>query len=501
MKRIINFRPIAFSAIGVILGAILCSYYPYLGVFVYPIVGVSALIFPFIIKLLCFDTPFSKIRVASFAFFIAMLVGFSRVYFSVDNAVNESLDEDEYTISGVVSEKSVNGGSAKIRLCDCFLGGESVGDISLYTDSEVRLYDVISAKCRVKPVEITDEEGIKYSYNILSGISSYSQGVTSVKVIGKSDSIFSKIKIFVDEALNVEKEEKGGVIAALFTGDTGYLDSEELKVYRLGGIAHVFAVSGMHVGMLYIALGFIFRKNKGKRLLKSIIISLILILYSGTCGFSASSLRAAIMFIILGLSDVVGEKGDSFNAISFACIVVCLIFPTEIFGMGFALSFSIALSLVFLAPTIKRKINYNEKISSVLSGTLSAQLVAYPMSVNAFGYFPIVGIITNFFIVPVVSIIYYMIWIAFILSAILPVIRPITLFLPNMLIVGVDSLTAFLSGMKLYIDFIPPIIGGIYYAALALLSDGVNVSAKIKRASVSIIGVCMLVSVVFSIIK
>ncbi|MBR1868368.1 MAG: ComEC/Rec2 family competence protein [Clostridia bacterium] len=498
MKRIINFRPIAFAAVGAIVGAVISSYYPALGFFAFIIVGVLGLIYPIIVKLLCFDTPFSKIILSDLLFFFVILLSFLRVYDYVDGALRSAVKEGEYTVEGVVVEKSISGKEARVRLSDCVCNGENTGDIYFYSLSGVSLYDTVSVRCNLKPIDPTDDEGFRYSYLALKGVSYISFGKASAYITGKSQDPFAKIKLFVDSVFAVEEEENGGVITALFTGDTEYFDAETLNAYRFGGIAHVFAVSGMHVGMLYVALGFILRRKKGKRMIKCAIISIALIAYSGVCGFSASSMRAAITFTALCFSEALGEKGDHLTALSLACIIVCFLFPSEIFGIGFALSFLISLALILLAPPLKREMAFGEKISDVLSGTLSAQIAALPISVNSFGFFPIVGILTNILLVPIVSIVYYMLWVAFIISAIIPVIRPIALFLPNILITGIDGITTFLSSFKLSVDIMPPALAFAYYGGAIVYSDGVNASKAAKRAAFASIPLCFAVCAVFS---
>ncbi len=100
--------------------------------------------------------------------------------------------------------------------------------------------------------------------------------------------------------------------------DTAYA----LLTGNAGGVAHIFAVSGLHIGILYAALSFAFKKLKKYRVLPALA---AVILYAAFCGFSVSSVRAVIMCAVLGIYNALGRKYDFLGAIAFASSAVLFI--------------------------------------------------------------------------------------------------------------------------------------------------------------------------------
>ena len=267
----------------------------------------------------------------------------------------------------------------------------------------------------------------------------------------------------------------------MICGDTAALE-DNADIYRTAGIAHVFAVSGMHVGLLCALLSLIMKPIPVKKAYKSIIVIFVLFTYSWVCGFSASSLRAAIICSVYLIVGTAYEKKDSLSALAVASITVLLMNSCDLFNAGFVLSFSLCLSLIVISPAVAALIRgKSEKLKGSIGAIFAAQAVAMPLSVCYFGSFPLVSIVSNFVIVPVVVVCFFACFIGLGLSLIIP--PSIANFVADNMLRGIDYFTGLLAKTKAAVTVFPSWAMVIYFIALSIASDLVGANRKIKLLS------------------
>ncbi len=149
-----------------------------------------------------------------------------------------------------------------------------------------------------------------------------------------------------------------GVYLALTFGDRGMLDFEQKQAYVQTGIFHVLAISGLHVGIVYIVLlfllRFLFLHNKWLQLCLVII---CLALYTFMAGNSVSVTRAFFMFVLIhiGNSFALGQK--TVNTTLFVALLMLIYQPFWLFDIGFQLTFSAVLAIVIYHPKLKKFFN------------------------------------------------------------------------------------------------------------------------------------------------
>ena len=488
----INFRPILFSALSLFVGVILYRNYPVMGAWTIltPIFAMS------LICLVCYIT-FGKekrhtVLATSAVCFIFILIGMLSLGLKVNSATNKAVASGYYTVVGEVKDVSYKDGGYYATLTDCTYNGEEGGDFYTYRlQTKVDLYDIVEIKCYVKSDKVVN--GDKISHRIISEWSNYASRIDNVRVVGKSNSIASRFKTRTDAIFKKILGEDFGILSALLRGDDSEM-SQTVELFRLVGIAHIFAVSGLHIGLIFTALSFIFGKLKINRIIKTVIISLTLIFYSYLCGFSPSSLRATIMCTCMMISKLLGQKHDGINALSIAAIIVVLINATDLFSVGFILSFTICFSILVLAPPIKSVLSFMpNEFSSSLSVLFASQAGILPLSIKYFGGFPLVSFFANFLLLPIVSILYYLTVIGVVICLILPINEHIALFIPQILTVGIKGVTEFMANFPLVLDYMSIPLAIAYYALLLCVSDFINLPKKAKFSC----GVFILVLVLF----
>ena len=93
---------------------------------------------------------------------------------------------------------------------------------------------------------------------------------------------------------NLDKDT-AAICYAMLIGDTKGVDDATLDSFRFGGVAHIFAVSGLHIGLVYGVIAFAMKKLRANKFLSAAICIAVILLYSAVCGFTLSSVRAVIM--------------------------------------------------------------------------------------------------------------------------------------------------------------------------------------------------------------
>ena len=479
MIKPINFRPILFCALSLIFGIILFKFSPALGVltFLLPIFLFALIFFLFFI----FGEK-DKRKLALFtvgACFCFSLIGIAVLGVNVSVISGNRVQNGVYQVDGVVESVSYKDGRYYVGLTECVYDGNSGGDLFLYaSEQKVSLYDVISLKGYVCGVDKT--EGKAINSQILSGYSATCSNYYDLQIVGKKRGVATYFKTKTDDMFVAVLGDKFGVLSALLRGDVSEM-RETVSTFRLVGIAHVFAVSGMHIGLIFTALAFLLKSIPLSRLIKTAIICFTLFFYSYLCGFTPSSLRASIMCSCIAITRLVGEKYDGINALSIALTIVLVLFPVQLFTVGLILSFVICFSILILAPTFKNLFKrLPEEFASSISVLLSSQIVAMPLSVMFFGGFSLISFIANFLLLPIVTIIFYFVVIGVLICIVLPINAHIALFIPQILVVGTTGVVSVLATIPLVIKYFPPIFSVCYYSLMLCVSDFVNLPKKVK---------------------
>ncbi|ATP55898.1 hypothetical protein CPT03_05175 [Pedobacter ginsengisoli] len=213
----------------------------------------------------------------------------------------------------------------------------------------------------------------------------------------------------------LKDDDAFAVASTLILGYRADLSQETLSIYSKTGTIHALSVSGMHVGLIYLVLNWLFQFMNRNSLLKigkvAIIIALIWF-YALLTGFSPSVLRSAIMLSVFIMAKSFNRQSNSYNIISFAAFCLLLYDPFLIWDVGFQLSFLAVLGLIYLQPKIQNwwhpKNKWINKLWEATAMSLAAQFITYPLSVYYFHQFPIYFLISNLFIMVPIALLMYL---------------------------------------------------------------------------------------------
>jgi len=205
---------------------------------------------------------------------------------------------------------------------------------------------------------------------------------------------------------NIEGEEFA-ILSALTLGYKEALDPETRQVFSTAGVMHILAVSGLHVGIIFLIINFLFgflrRSKKGKLLF--ILTSMgILWLFALITGLSPSVLRATVMFCFLIIGQNLRRPTNIYNTLALSACILLFIDPNLIFEVGFQLSYAAVFGIVFFQPKINSWFSFNNRIArwawALFSVSVAAQLTTLPLTFFYFNYFPSYFWIANFIAIP-----------------------------------------------------------------------------------------------------
>lgn len=296
----------------------------------------------------------------------------------------------------------------------------------------------------------------KYIYYIIK--------IDKIKIISKNDNIFLLIKNSIYKRIDTIKYND--YLYAFILGKSYYIDSEVLNNYKINGITHLFALSGLHVSMFSSIILFILKKIKLNEKLSYFITSLFLIFFAFIASFTPSIVRSVLFFILSSINNVYYLYIKPKYLLYIVFSILIFINPFYIYDTGFILSFCI--SFFILLFNEKNKINNN--LLSILVISILSTLSSLPIIINMSYEINILGFINNLFFIP------YVTYIVFPLSIIVVFISKLS-FILNFLIIIMEYISKVSSNIlnvKLIFPKMSLFLIIIYYVLLILIVKKIN---------------------------
>ena len=244
------------------------------------------------------------------------------------------------------------------------------------------------------------------------------------------------------------------IAEALLIGYRDDLDRDLVQAYSNTGVVHIIAVSGMHLGLIYGLLMFLFKKfnrNRRMKITRAILVIVLLWLFSLLTGGSASVLRAVLMFTAIVGAEVLDRKGNIYNSMTASALALLLFNPFLLWDGAFQLSYAAVLSIVLFIKPIYHWFSFQNKLLDwfwkLNALTLSAQILTLPLCMYHFHQAPTLFLITNLVAVPLSSLVLYALILLMIVSPIAIFANAIgwlitkMLWLMNQFILWVDHFT------------------------------------------------------------
>lgn len=209
----------------------------------------------------------------------------------------------------------------------------------------------------------------------------------------------------------IKNQDALAIANALTLGNKQYLSNDLKQSFINSGAIHVLAVSGLHVGIIYLFINYLLNilVRSSKLQLAKICITIIIIwLYASLTGFSPSVCRAALMFTLIGVAKTFNRDISYYNILAFAALILLVINPLMLFNIGFQLSFIAVGGIVFYQPLLFNLFTFKygifNSIYQLLTISIAAQLITTPISLFYFHQFPTYFWLTNLLLIPLVFI-------------------------------------------------------------------------------------------------
>jgi competence protein ComEC len=273
----------------------------------------------------------------------------------------------------------------------------------------------------------------------------------------------------LENLLSLFVESKALPIAnAILIGQKDDLDTVTIKRYAQSGAMHVLAVSGLHVGIVYLVFHyalFFLEKTRLKEF-KPYLMLLLLWTYALITGASPSVLRATTMFSFISIGNALQQHVNIYNMIAASALVLLIVNPYVILALGFQLSYLAVIGIIYVQPKLYKLLVFKnlilDKLWTLSSVSIAAQLATFPLGMLYFHQFPNLFLISNLVVIPTAIAIVYL-GMALIATSFVP-------YLPNLIGFVLSKTILFMNETLDLLNKIPySNTSGIYITGLSCL--------------------------------
>ncbi|MCP3980001.1 MAG: DNA internalization-related competence protein ComEC/Rec2 [bacterium] len=191
-----------------------------------------------------------------------------------------------------------------------------------------------------------------------------------------------------------------GMLRALLLGDRAGLDAERIEPLREAGVAHVVAISGLHVGLVYGALLALALRLRCPPAILWPATGCGLLLFGSGVGARPPVVRAALGAAAGGVGRALGREGRALNALAVVAAVWIAIAPSILHDPGFRLTTLVTAGILAGARRARALVPLPGALGRTTSISLAAYLAAAPLAAWHFGRLAPVGVLTNLVAVP-----------------------------------------------------------------------------------------------------
>ena len=327
-----------------------------------PIVAASI-----IIKIIA-KTQWKFVAMIFFGVLIGLLITSNEVTVR-DRAWN--YEEGDISVYGNVEKISSTKNSYALYLDDAWNGDNYLGEVIVYffDEPDVKVGNVVKVEGEFKHFEQARNPG---NFDMLEhymslGIYGMIYG-DSVEVKDDSCDLLRQglydLRVQIKEILNdICSKDEAGVYSAILLGDKAELDDTTKELYSVSGIAHLLAISGLHISFIGLFFFKLLRQKFGYVVSGSVSLFAV-VAFAIMSGMGISTIRAVVMFLCLVLGQMLGRWNDKVTSISLAGIFLLLWNPFVILNSGFQMSFAAIIGILIVWPKVFYLLGLKSKFSA-----------------------------------------------------------------------------------------------------------------------------------------
>ena len=196
-----------------------------------------------------------------------------------------------------------------------------------------------------------------------------------------------------------------GMLIAVLLGNNDFIDAQTRQDFSNAGVAHLLALSGLHIGILtFIFWWLLFPLDFcGLKKLRLCLTLLALCAYAAFSGLSTSVVRSTIMFAFVFIALISDRRPNALNSLAFAALIILTFSPNALYSAGFQLSFITVLSLVLfnMVCATHFKVRFLNQVASLFLTSLVAMSSTLALTGYYFHSISVIGVLTNMLILPI----------------------------------------------------------------------------------------------------
>jgi ComEC/Rec2-related protein len=206
----------------------------------------------------------------------------------------------------------------------------------------------------------------------------YKINIRKIFIIEKSNIFLSDIRRKINLEFRKEEwytKETGAFVYAILLGNKSLLNEKQLPLFMKTGTMHLFAVSGLHVGIIYLICSYILRRISEKRLIWIPLTLLIVYCYVALVNYSPSACRAFAMISLWQLGVLLNKKRNPLSSLYLTAVILLTIQPDYLLSIGFQLSFTVVLNIIFVMQGTSSKSDYT--LVKVMKSTFAVSFSSF----------------------------------------------------------------------------------------------------------------------------
>ena len=397
----------------------------------------------------------SKILLQSKIFYLCLIV-FTLIYCFI------VLKFNIYITKYNLNTKSITGVVTNIKYKDIM----NIIEVKTSLFEKVLVYDYdklninIGYKVKVEgTMSMPDKNSNFYLFNYNAYLKSinthYIMKLDKLWILNKGNALYSLKRIIINRINKIDNP----YLNTFILGDNSKLTDGVLNSYRTNGISHLFALSGMHIGLIVLVLEFLLHKFNSKN---KFIIIMVILFYFFLTNYSKSIIRAGLLYIMLLLNKKYKFKLSTLKILILLLSISLIVNPYNLYNTSFIFTYLVTISLVLNHRLINKYHNYFMKI---LMTSFIAFIVTIPIMINNYFSINLLGIFLNIIFVPLVSLIIFP-------SSIIVFIIPSLNNVLNLFVLILEKVSLFFSSIKLFnltLCHINIVVFIVYYIAIIVV--------------------------------
>ena len=494
------------------LSLILCIM---LGAFVFfafyniPNLAICALIF-LTLLFLCTFIPTIKQRIKPLFIRVVIIctvfsVIASSLYFNVWFKAYDRYT-DEVTLYGTVTEIDENAYQKGVIIKTDNVNGDPFSRYKLkaYLESEkyygYSIGSKVYIKGRIEPLKSDDSSFNTESYYASQGISGIVSDVTEFSITGIGEyPLEHKITVQREQIcrriIYLSNKDVGGLLCALLLGDRSALPERLQLDFARIGIAHILALSGMHLAVLAIGLSRLLQFLKLGKKPATVITVIFTFLYMALTGFSVSVTRAGVMLIISSLLYLFARTRDSLTSLLIAVSFICILQPYSVYDLSLWLSAFATLGIVVMSEYLSEKYSkasFIKWLKTSLLASIFSISATFAICITQFNGISLVAPLTTLLFSPIVELFLYVGTVLLFVGSLIPVnilLNPIGRFIVYLSGIISDFEWVYVSTNFKVIEFLSIVFSICFFGFFIF---------KIKRKKIAISALCLFLCTIFS---